>query len=228
MERKKGLYEKYAKRLIDVICSLGAILILSPILVILSVVGAIKMKGNPFFVQRRIGREGKEFSLIKFRSMTCETDENGDLLPDIDRITTYGKFIRKTSLDELGELFNIFIGDMSIVGPRPLMPEYVEYYTEEEFHRHDVRPGLTGLAQVNGRSFISWEEIFAYDLEYIKEITFVNDIKIMLLTVGKVVMRKDVADVTESRVDEKGRMHYIVNGKECVLHQPLDVERGNV
>lgn len=225
-ERKKGIYEKCLKRLMDIVCSLAAIIVLSPVLLVLVIVGAIKMKGNPFFMQKRIGKDGKEFQLIKFRSMTCEKDKDGNLLPDDKRLTKYGKFLRKTSLDELGELFNIFVGDMSIVGPRPLLPVYMDYYTEEEKHRHDVRPGLTGLAQVNGRSFISWEEIFAYDLEYIKSTSLMNDLKIIIATVGKVLGRKDIADVTETTVDADGRMHFIVDGKDCVLHQPLHIERG--
>lgn len=226
MNHKKGIYEKYIKRLFDFILSLIAIIIFSPVLFLLALVGVIQMKGNPFFVQKRIGLNGKEFYLIKYRSMTCERDKSGKLLSDDKRLTSYGKVLRKTSLDELGELFNILLGDMSIVGPRPLLPEYIDYYTEEEFHRHDVRPGLTGLAQVNGRSFIPWEEIFEYDLEYVKNISFINDIKIIFATIGKVLGRKDIPDLTESTIDKNGRLHFKVNGKDYILHQPLHIERG--
>lgn len=226
MNHKNGMYEKIIKRLFDFTLSLIAIIVLSPVLILLALIGAVQMKGNPFFVQKRIGLNGREFHLIKYRSMTCARDKNGKLLPDDKRLTSYGKALRKTSLDELGELFNILLGDMSIVGPRPLIPEYIDYYTEEELHRHDVRPELTGLAQVNGRSFISWEEIFAYDLEYVKNVSFTNDIKIVFATVGKVLGQKDIADMTESTVDESGRLHFRVNGKDCILHQPLHIERG--
>lgn len=223
---KKGIYERFFKRIFDFILSLIAIIVLCPILILLALVGAIQMKGNPFFTQKRIGLNGREFYLIKYRSMTCEKDKSGKLLPDDKRLTNYGKVLRKSSLDELGELFNILLGDMSIVGPRPLLPEYVDYYTEEELHRHDVRPGLTGLAQVNGRNFITWEEIFAYDLEYVNSISFFKDIRIILKTVGKVLGQKDIADVTESTTDESGRLHFKVNGKDCTIHRPLHIERG--
>lgn len=225
MERKKGIYEKYIKRLIDIVCSLAALIVLSPVLLVLTIVGAIKMKGNPFFTQERVGKNEKVFKLIKFRSMTCEKDKDGNLLPDEVRLTKYGKVLRSTSLDELPELINILKGDMSIVGPRPLLLEYIPYYSNEERHRHDVVPGLTGLAQVNGRNFISWEEIFSYDLKYVNNVSLLNDIKIIWATVGKVLMRKDIEDVTESIVDENGRRHFIIDGKDYVVHQPLNIER---
>ena len=186
------MYAKYIKRPIDFFLSLCAIVVLSPFLLIFTLIGAVAMKGNPFFTQLRPGKDEKIFKLIKFRTMTCETDENGNLLPDEKRLTKYGKFLRSTSLDELPELINILKGDMSIVGPRPLLPEYLPYYTEEEKHRHDVRPGLTGLAQINGRNAIIWEQIFAYDLEYINAVTLVTDIKIIFLTVYRVLKRSDV------------------------------------
>ncbi len=186
------MYAKFFKRFFDFLLSLLALLILSPILIVLVIVGAIVMKGNPFFTQLRPGKDEKIFKLVKFRTMTCETDENGNLLPDADRLTSYGKFLRSTSIDELPELWNILKGDMSIIGPRPLVPQYLPYYTEEERHRHDVRPGLTGLAQINGRNTSIWEERFAYDLEYIKNITLIGDIKIVFLTVAAVLKRKDV------------------------------------
>ena len=190
-----GIYAKYIKRPMDFVLSLCAIIVLSPILLVLTVIGAIVMKGNPFFVQERPGKispktgEEKIFKLIKFRTMTCEKDSDGKLLPDEDRLTKYGNFIRKTSLDELPELFNILKGDMAIIGPRPLLPEYLPYYNEAERHRHDVRPGLSGLAQINGRNAVTWEEKFSWDLKYVGDITFFGDIKIILLTVKKAFIK---------------------------------------
>lgn len=186
------MYAKYIKRPVDFCLSLCAIIILSPVLLVLTVVGAIVMKGNPFFTQLRPGKDEEIFKLIKFRTMTCETDESGNPLPDDERLTKYGKFLRSTSLDELPELFNILIGDMAVIGPRPLLVEYLPYYTEEEKHRHDVRPGLTGLAQVNGRNNIDWDTKLAFDVEYISDITFFGDIKIIFLTVYKVFKREDI------------------------------------
>ena len=192
------LYRVFFKRFYDIVLSGLALLVLSPILLILIVLGAIKMKGNPFFTQLRPGKinkkTGKEkiFKLIKFRTMTNAKDENGNLLPDDKRLTRYGKILRSTSLDELPELINIFIGNMSIVGPRPLLVKYLPYYTEEERHRHDVRPGLTGLAQVNGRNAISWEEKFFYDIKYVNNVKLFFDISIIFLTVFKVLKRSDI------------------------------------
>ena len=185
-------YRVFFKRFYDIVLSGLALLLLSPVLLILIVLGAIKMKGNPFFTQLRPGKKGKIFRLIKFRTMTCEKDENGNLLPDEKRLTRYGKILRSTSLDELPELINIFIGNMSIVGPRPLLVEYLPYYTEEESHRHDVRPGLTGLAQVNGRNAISWDDKLAYDVKYVSKISLFGDLSIILKTVLKVVKRSDI------------------------------------
>ncbi len=186
------MYAKCFKRVIDFVLSLFALVVLSPVLLILVVLGIIVMKGNPFFTQERPGKGEKIFKLIKFRTMTCEKDKSGKLLPNDKRITRYGRILRSTSLDELPELVNILIGDMSIVGPRPLLPEYLPYYTEEEKCRHDVRPGLTGLAQVNGRNAISWDQKLAYDVEYVSDITLWKDIKIIFATVGKVFKRADV------------------------------------
>ena len=200
------MYKNSIKRLLDFIISLIALIVLSPIFLILILMGIVEMKGNPFFSQKRPGKNEKIFSLIKFRSMTNEKDKNGVLLPNEKRLNKYGRILRKTSLDELPELINILIGDMSIVGPRPLLPEYIPYYTEEEHHRHDVRPGLTGLAQVNGRNAIgSWEERFGYDLQYVKECSFMLDAKIIWQTVMKVVKRADILDgnnVVVGRLDE--------------------------
>ena len=186
------LYRQFFKRFYDIVLSGMAILLLSPILLILIILGAIKMKGNPFFTQQRPGKNGKVFKLIKFRTMTNAKDENGNLLPDKDRITKYGKLLRSTSLDELPELINIFIGNMSIVGPRPLLVKYLPYYTEEEKHRHDVRPGLTGLAQVNGRNLVNWDERLAYDIKYVSTVSLWNDIKIIFTTALKVLKRSDI------------------------------------
>lgn len=185
-------YRCFFKRFYDIVLSGFAILVLSPILLALIVLGAIKMKGNPFFTQLRPGKNEKIFKLIKFRTMTNERDENGNLLPDDKRLTKYGKILRSTSLDELPELFNIFVGHMSIVGPRPLLVEYMPYYTETEKHRHDVRPGLTGLAQVNGRNSISWDQKLHYDIEYVFKITFLGDLKILFQTLIKVFKRSDI------------------------------------
>ena len=184
-----GIYAKYIKRPMDFVLSLCAIIVLSPILLVLTVIGAIVMKGNPFFVQERPGKNEKIFKLIKFRTMTCEKDSDGVLLPDEERLTKYGNFIRHTSLDELPELFNILKGDMAVIGPRPLLPEYLPYYNEAERHRHDVRPGLSGLAQINGRNAVTWEEKFSWDLKYVGNITFLGDIKIILLTVKKAFIK---------------------------------------
>lgn len=192
MERKKGIYEKYIKRLIDIVCSLAALIVLSPILLILTIVGAIKMKGNPFFTQKRPGKDEKIFKLIKFRSMTCEKDKDGNLLPDDVRLTRYGRMLRSTSLDELPELYNILKGDMSLIGPRPLLVEYLPYYTEEEKQRHDIRPGLTGWAQINGRNVTVWDERLRQDVYYVNNCNFLFDCKILLMTVLKVVKRSDI------------------------------------
>lgn len=191
------MYARYFKRPLDLILSIVALIFLSPVLFVLAVVGAIAMKGNPFFVQKRPGKKGKDgqekiFNLIKFRTMSNAKDKNGNLLSDDVRLNKYGRFLRSTSLDELPELFNIVKGDLSIVGPRPLLVEYLPYYTEEERCRHDVRPGLTGLAQVNGRNAISWDKKLAYDVEYVSQITFAKDFKILCLTFGKVLKRSDI------------------------------------
>ena len=219
------IYAKCLKRVLDFMLSLFALIVLSPVLLALTAVGAVAMGGNPFFTQDRPGKNERIFKLVKFRTMTNKKDKNGKLLPDEKRLTRYGRILRQTSLDELPELFNILIGDMSIVGPRPLIPEYLPYYTKKERLRHSVRPGLTGLAQVNGRSFLTWEEIFAYDVQYAKHITLAGDIRIIIQTAEKVLKHKDIADTTGSFVDESGHHHIMVDGKEKVLHQRLDVER---
>ena len=187
------MYSRYFKRPLDFLLSLCAIITLSPILLILTIVGAIKMKGNPFFTQRRPGKNERIFKLIKFRTMTCETDSSGNLLPDEKRLVPYGKFLRSTSLDELPELFNILKGDMAIVGPRPLLVRYLTRYNEEQKHRHDVRPGLTGYAQVNGRNTVTWEDKFRMDVEYTRHVTFIGDMKIILETITKVLKREGIS-----------------------------------
>ena len=188
------MYAKFFKRFFDFILSLCALIALSPALLILIVLGAIKMKGNPFCTQLRPGKDEKIFQLIKFRTMTCETDENGDPLPDEVRLTKYGKILRSTSLDELPELLNILAGDMSIVGPRPQLVRDMVFMTPEQRRRHSVRPGLTGLAQCSGRNAMTWEKKFEYDLEYIKKITLLGDIRIILLTVVKVFQRDGITE----------------------------------
>ena len=202
------MYAKFWKRFFDFTLSLLALIVLSPILLILTVVGAIAMRGNPFFVQPRPGKKGKDgrekiFYLIKLRSMSNKRGTNGELLPDDQRLGRYGAFLRSTSLDELPSLVNIVLGQLSIVGPRPFLVRDCVFLTDEQRRRHDVRPGLTGLAQVNGRNNITWEQKFEYDLLYIdRGITFLGDLKIILQTVGKVLKRSDtVREGTVSDMD---------------------------
>lgn len=192
------MYAKFFKRLLDFVLSLCALLVLSPVLLILVIVGAVQMGGNPFFTQARPGKNEKIFKLIKFRSMTNKKDADGNLLPDDQRLTKYGKFLRSTSLDELPELINILKGDMSIVGPRPLLVEYLPWYTETEKRRHSVRPGLTGWAQVNGRNSVNWDDRFRLDVEYVDNISLKMDIKILFMTVQKVLGGSDVAQDTRT------------------------------
>lgn len=201
------MYKKFFKRFLDFFISLVAIGVIWPVFLILIVLGAIQMGGNPFFVQKRPGKKGKDgkeknFSLIKFRTMSNKKDEDGNLLPDELRLNKYGKFLRSTSLDELPEILNILMGDLSIVGPRPLLVKYLDRYTEEQRRRHDVRPGLTGLAQVNGRNAISWEERFKLDVEYVDNITFFGDIKILFNTVKVVLKREGITSETSATMEE--------------------------
>jgi len=196
------MYNNFLKRLIDFTLSLLAVIFLSPLLLLLMIVGFIEMSGNPFFTQQRPGKNEKIFKLIKFRTMNNKKDKFGNLLPDEVRLTKYGKFLRSTSLDELPELFNILKGDMSIVGPRPLLVKYLPYYNAEEKHRHDAVPGLTGLAQVSGRNALSWEDKFALDLKYVSNITFGGDIKIILQTVGKVFKREGISSETCATMED--------------------------
>lgn len=204
---KQGIYAHYIKRLLDILLSGCALTVLSPVLLVIAILVRTKLGSPVIFCQERPGKDEKIFKMYKFRSMTDARDENGELLPDDVRLTRFGRVLRSTSLDELPELWNICKGDMSIVGPRPLLVRYLPYYTEEERHRHDVCPGLTGLAQVNGRNFLRWEERFALDVAYSRYITFAGDVKILLMTVKKVLHHDDIAV-----------------GDEQIL-QDLDVER---
>ena len=184
------MYAKYIKRMLDFLLSFLSIIILSPLLIILTIVGTVKMKGNPFFTQERPGWHEKIFKLIKFRTMSNERDKDGNLLPDEVRLNSYGKFLRSTSLDELPELLNICKGDMSIIGPRPLLVKYLPYYTERERTRHNVRPGLTGYAQAHGRNEISWEKKFELDIWYVEHLTLLTDVRVIIDTI-KVVLSHD-------------------------------------
>lgn len=196
------MYAKYFKRMIDFCLSLIGLIVLSPLLLLLMLLGAVFMGGNPFFTQERPGKDEKIFKLIKFRTMDNRRDKDGDLLPDEVRLNKYGRFLRSTSLDELPELINILKGDMAIVGPRPLLVRYLDRYNEEQHHRHDVRPGLTGYAQAHGRNAISWEDKFAMDVWYTKHITFLGDIKILIDTVMVVFKRSGVSSETSATMEE--------------------------
>ena len=185
-------YKQFFKRFYDIVLSLLALIVLSPVLLILTILGAVKMKGNPFFTQLRPGKNEKIFKLIKFRTMTSEKDKDGNLLPDEKRLTKYGKILRSTSLDELPELINILKGDMTVIGPRPQLVRDMVFMTPAQRQRHTVRPGLSGLAQVNGRNFITWEDKLSWDLKYIEKITFIGDVSLILQTIGKVFKRADI------------------------------------
>lgn len=198
MRRRAGFYEKYIKRFLDFFLSGMALIILSPVLLVTAILVRVKLGSPVIFCQERPGKDEQIFKLHKFRSMSDARDETGALLPDKERLTGFGKKLRSLSIDELPELWDIFRGKMSIVGPRPLLVEYLPYYTENERHRHDVRPGLTGLAQINGRNTLTWEQKFAYDLEYVQHISFCEDIKILFSTVGKVLNRSGVQVNTQS------------------------------
>lgn len=206
------MYARYIKRLLDFILSLIAVIILSPVLLIVALLVRTKLGSPVIFKQQRPGKDEKIFILYKFRTMTDEKDEEGNLLSDEIRLTKFGKLLRSTSLDELPELFNILKGDMSIVGPRPLLVRYLPYYTEAERHRHDVRPGITGFAQINGRNYVSWENKFEMDINYINKITFFEDAKIILQTILVVVRHENIE--TGTQIENNG-----------IIYQPLDVER---
>lgn len=223
MEHQAGLYEAYVKRLLDLVLSAVALLLLSPVILVVAILVRCNLGAPVIFCQERPGKDEEIFKLYKFRSMTDACDAYGELLPDELRLTRFGRFLRSTSLDELPELWNIFKGDMSIVGPRPLLVEYLPYYTEEERHRHDVSPGLTGLAQVNGRNNLSWEEKFAYDLEYVENVSFAMDIRIVVLTIFKVLCQSDVQVDTQLSEGNlaKNRAHYI-EANEVFYHEHID------
>lgn len=196
------MYARFIKRLLDFILSLIVIVVLSPLLAVLTVAGAVSMKGNPFFTQDRPGRHEKIFKLIKFRTMTNDKDENGNLLSDEKRLNGYGRFLRSTSLDELPELFNILIGQMAIVGPRPLLVQYLSRYNEEQRRRHEVRPGLTGYAQAHGRNSVSWEDKFAMDIWYVDHISVSTDLCIIADTVKTVFHRDGISSETSATMEE--------------------------
>lgn len=196
------MYAKYIKRVLDFVLSLMALIVLSPLLVILIILGAVFMRGNPFFTQARPGKNEKIFKLIKFRTMDNRKDKDGKLLPDDVRLNKYGRILRSTSLDELPELINILIGDMSIVGPRPLLVKYLPRYNEEQRHRHDVRPGLTGYAQAHGRNAVTWEEKFKMDVWYTRNISFITDVKVIIDTVKVVLKRDGISSDTSATMEE--------------------------
>lgn len=209
MKHKASFYEKYIKRLMDIVLSGGALIVLSPVLLVTAILVRTKLGSPVIFCQERPGKDEKVFKLYKFRSMTDARDENGELLPDSVRLTRFGKLLRSTSLDELPELWNILRGDMSIVGPRPLLVRYLPRYNEEQKHRHDVRPGLTGWAQVNGRNAISWEEKFRLDVWYVENLSFWVDMKTIFLTVKKVFCREGISSETAATMEE------FMGTKEC-------------
>ena len=196
------MYAKYFKRIIDFCLSLLGIIVLSPIFVVLIVLGTVFMRGNPFFTQLRPGKNEKIFKLIKFRTMDNRKDADGKLLPDDVRLNKYGRLLRSTSLDELTELFNILKGDMAIVGPRPLLVQYLPLYSKTQKRRHEVLPGLTGWAQVNGRNSISWTERFKLDIEYVNRISFMLDIEILILTVKAVFLHEGISSATSDTMED--------------------------
>lgn len=193
---------KLVKRFFDIISSLLALIVLFVPMLVLAIIGTLVMKGNPFFTQQRPGKNEKIFKLIKFRTMTNEKDENGNLLPDEDRLTKYGLFLRNTSLDELPELINILKGDMSVIGPRPLLVQYIPLYNEHQHRRHEVRPGLSGWAQVNGRNTVTWEDKFDMDVYYVDNYSLLLDIKILFMTVLNVLKREGISSETSATMEE--------------------------
>ena len=225
IHKMNGPYERYIKRPLDTFLSTVALVILSPVLIITYLLVKKNLGSPVFFMQERLGKNERPFKLIKFRSMTDATDKDGNPLSDAERLTPFGEKLRSTSIDELPELFNIIKGDMSVIGPRPLPSSYKDYYTDEEHHRHDVRPGLSGLAQVNGRSFLSWEEIFSFDLLYVRNISFKQDVLIVASTIAKVFKRKNIADPTCIRKEADGKYYAKQDGKDYIIHGLLSEER---
>lgn len=198
-----GPYEKYFKRPLDLLCGIFVVIIFSWLYLALSILGLIFMRGNPFFTQARPGKNGQVFMLIKFRTMDNRKDKDGNLLPDEVRLNRYGRFLRKVSLDEIPEAFNIIKGDMSLIGPRPLLVQYLPLYSEAQMHRHDVRPGLSGYAQVNGRNSITWTHRFELDCEYVNKITFLGDLKIIIQTVEKAfIKREGISSATSDTMED--------------------------
>lgn len=205
MEKHKpyGPYEKFIKRPLDVVCALLALIVFCWLYAIVAILVRVKLGSPVLFKQDRPGKDEKIFKLYKFRTMTDERDENGELLPDSVRLAKFGKFLRKSSLDELPEAINILKGDMSVVGPRPLLVKYLPYYNDEQKHRHDVRPGLSGLAQISGRNACSWDEKFVYDIEYVNKITFIGDIKIVFKTVFKSFFKQEgISSATSATMED--------------------------
>ncbi len=227
LHKPYGPYERFIKRPLDCFLSGVALIVLSPIIVITATFVKIKLGSPILFKQERPGKDGKIFKLYKFRSMTDDRDENGQLLPDGQRLPKFGRILRSTSLDELPELINIVKGDMAIIGPRPLLVRYLPFYTREEFQRHDVRPGLTGVSQVHGRNYSSWEERFSFDLTYVRKITFWGDVKIIIDTIKAVLLRSGVVDRSEIHEDENGDLYVIIDGVKHKYPKPLDIEREN-
>ncbi|MBF4486005.1 MULTISPECIES: sugar transferase [unclassified Flavobacterium] len=187
------MYNVYLKRVIDFMCASLGLLFLSPLLILVTICLFIVNHGKPFFIQRRPGKNGKIFKIVKFKTMTDKKDVNGKLLSDADRLTKFGSFVRKTSLDEIPQLINVLIGDMSLIGPRPLLPEYLRLYDDFQKRRHNVKPGITGWAQVNGRNAISWNQKFEYDVWYVDNISFILDLKIFIKTISKVIIREGIS-----------------------------------
>ncbi len=224
------MYARYFKRVIDFTVTLLGLIIISPILLVLCLLVRLKLGSPIFFKQQRIGKDEKPFMMIKFRTMTDARDELGHLLPDTERFTKFGNFLRNSSLDELPELFNVLFGDMSLVGPRPLYPIYLPYYTKEESRRHEVRAGITGLAQINGRALCHWKERFKYDIQYVEELSLKNDIKILWRTFFKVVSKDDIGIPS---VTEEGGLHIIrevqqpekIGKVESIIAQNIDSQK---
>lgn len=203
---KKNIYSLFLKRFFDLLISIIGLIVISPVFLVLCILVRVKLGSPIFFKQKRAGLDERIFEMIKFRTMTDERNEKGELLPDVERFTKFGDFLRNSSLDELPELINVIKGDMSLVGPRPLYPFYVPYYTEKESLRHSVRGGITGLAQVNGRALCRWNDRFEYDFEYVKNITLFTDIKIIFLTIKKVLVKDDIGVPS---VTDEGGLHII-------------------
>lgn len=222
MQHRQGFYEKYVKRLMDIVCSLVVLVLFWWLYIILAVLVRVKLGSPVLFKQQRPGKNEKIFNMYKFRTMTDERDENGNLLPDGIRLTKFGKALRATSLDELPEIFNILKGDMSFIGPRPLLVQYLPWYSKNEKRRHDVRPGLSGLAQVNGRNFVGWDDRLAYDVKYVDNISFMEDLCIALKTILKIIKKEDIA-VDTNKVES----NLAEERSKRKIYELVDIERRN-